>query len=114
MDEKRIFERNPASFYSEVSCVETDRTLGNLADISLSGMMTVGEIQAEVGKTVRIRVELPRNPDGLSDVVVKARVCWCKPDLTPDLYQTGYEFMLGNADEADSVAHLYRMLCAMV
>ena len=114
MDEKRIFERNAATFYAEITRSDNGHLVGHLADISLSGMMTTGDALLTAGDKFQPTVELPRNGGPARHVEILARVCWSRPDLEADVFVSGFEFLSGTAQNAENVAVLYRELGVMV
>jgi len=113
VDERRIFDRVPASFFSEITCSETGRLVGHLADISLSGMMIIGAEELTSGEKMRVQVEMPRSADLPPRIEVAVTVCWSRPDVDPGTWVSGFEFMSGTDTAAHNVALLVRTLSVM-
>lgn len=113
MDERRIFDRVPASFFSEITCSDTGRLVGHLADISLSGMMIVGAEALKAGDKMRVQVEMPRSSDLPGQIEVAVRVCWSRPDVDPGTWVSGFEFHSGTDVASHNVALLVKTLSVM-
>jgi hypothetical protein len=112
MDDRRKQERRAAGFYAEVSCVDTGRLLGHLANISSGGMMIVGEASLGIGKRLHLRIELPHGTAHDDYLEVTVQVRWSQPELEPGLYASGLEFVREGAPKADAIERLCRILAS--
>ena len=93
MAEKRKFPRRDLIFYSRVSDGMTGRVLGYLLNITPEGAMILSEKPLEVGWDVELYIELPEGMSDLREMVIQARSRWCQPDINPEFYDVGFEFL---------------------
>jgi hypothetical protein len=68
--------------------------LGYVGDLTLQGVMVIGEKQVEVDKHLTLGIEFP---EGLPEVpvrrvVIPARAAWCRNDDSPHYFNIGFEF----------------------
>ena len=109
VDERREFDRHPTSFYSEVRYADTGELVGSLTEISAGGMMLVGDKPLEVGRKLRLQIELPREVGPGPHLEVTAQVCWSDRDPNLYLYASGLEFSHDKTN-TDVAAYLGRIL----
>ena len=70
--------------------------LGYVGDLTLLGLMAVGERVQEIDAEKVLRIEFPNDLPGIanSHVVIPARVAWCRPDPDSTRYvNVGFEFL---------------------
>lgn len=115
MDERRGPERHITLFQAEVSERGGEGVSGNLADISVGGMMIRLMQPLEVGQHMRLRVELPAGGDpdgalGAGPVTVETRVAWCDEDLAPGAYVAGLQFTGATPEDGAVARELVRVM----
>ena len=93
MKDKRKISRRFLLYYMRVYDVDTRQQIGNLVDITPSGIMLVGEHPLTEGKTSRLRVELSEEVADKPFMEFSALSKWCEPDIIPNMYNTGYEIL---------------------
>ncbi len=61
-------------------------------DITTEGMMLLSEQPIETGRTLQFRMLLPAEIHSSAQIAFDAFGLWCKKDINPDFYATGFEF----------------------
>jgi hypothetical protein len=88
---QRKVERRHLIYYLRVYNAKTGALLGNLVDISTRGIMLVSDNPLPVNEDVLLRMVLPDNVEGSREVEFEAVSRWCKNDINPDFFDTGFE-----------------------
>ena len=89
--EQRKVPRRHLVFYLRVFDGMSTRVLGHLADISSNGIMLVCEAPVQENEEFRLRMRLPREIAGRSEIVLDAACRWCRPDSNPEFYIAGFQ-----------------------
>ncbi len=92
MSDRRILHRRHLIYYLKVFDRETDNLLGHLVDITEEGIMIVSETPFEEGKTLKMKMLLPREIEDKEEIEFDARSMWCRKDVNPSLYGVGFKF----------------------
>lgn len=92
MVEKRRAKRRNIIYYLRVFDRKTDRLVGQLVDITTSGMKLVSEDSIEPDTSFQLRMVLPEEIDKKKEIAFEVRSMWCKRDINPDFYSAGFEF----------------------
>ena len=101
MTEQRRHKRNYLIYYLRVFDRNTDELLGHLVDITTEGLMLVSEKPIEANKVFQLKMDLPEEIRGSKQIPFDAESKWCKNDINPDFYDTG--FLLINVSPGDLV-----------
>ena len=88
----RRSERDGLVYYLRVFEVASGKLLGHLADISAGGIKLVSREKLELHRTFELKLVLPKEISGKSEIVVTARSCWVEHDSNPDFMVTGFSF----------------------
>lgn len=69
--------------------------LGYVGDLTLQGVMVIGEKSAELNKHFTLGIEFPGSLPELPAmrVVIPARTAWCRQDVSPQHFNIGFEFI---------------------
>jgi hypothetical protein len=69
--------------------------LGYVGDLTLQGVMVIGEKTAEVDKHFTLGIEFPESLPEVPAmrVVIPTRVAWCRQDDSPQYFNIGLEFI---------------------
>jgi hypothetical protein len=97
--EKRKKKRTHLIDYLEIIDSESGSVIGHLADISPQGIMMVGQEPIEVNKDFSFRLQLPATFTDPNMIDFKAHSLWCKKDVNPEFYVSGFNFSEISADE---------------
>lgn len=89
--EQRKVPRRHLVFYLRVFDGMSTRVLGHLADISSRGIMLVCESPVRENEDFRLRMRLPREIAGRSEIVIDATCRWCRPDTNPEFFIAGFQ-----------------------
>lgn len=92
MVEKRKAKRRHIIYYLRVFDRKTDRLVGQLVDITTSGMKLVSENSIEPDTHYQLRMVLPEEIEKKKEITFEVRSLWCKPDVNPNFYSSGFEF----------------------
>lgn len=69
---------------------QTGRLLGHLADITPDGVMLVSQNRRRIGRRITLRLTLPGEPRRRAAVEFDATTRWCRRDVNPDIWDTGF------------------------
>jgi hypothetical protein len=69
--------------------------LGYVGDLTLKGVMVIGEKTVEAGRHLTLGIEFPESlPERHSiRVAISARAAWCRQDDSPQYFNIGFEFI---------------------
>ena len=93
MNDRRVHRRRYSIMYLKLHDLESDSLLGQLVDMSESGIMIVSAEPLERGKHFKLRMALPEAINGKEYVDFEARMKWCNQDTNPDLFASGLELI---------------------
>ena len=90
-EEQRKVPRRHLVFYLRVFDGMSSKVLGHLADISSRGAMIVSENPIQENQEFRLRMRLPREIAGRSELLLDGTCRWCRPDSNPDFFIAGFQ-----------------------
>ena len=93
MAERRRLHRRHILFYSRVFDRKTGIFLGYLGNMNEGGMMIISEEPLELEQVFMLRIDLPDENYALPVLNFEARSVWCKKDIDPNFFNTGFRFM---------------------
>lgn len=93
MEDRRKIKRRFLLYYMRVYDATSRHQIGNLVDITPEGTMVVSDSPFPIESTTRLRLELTEEVANKSFLEFSARSIWCKPDLSPELYNIGFEIL---------------------
>jgi len=80
--------------YTQVFDLYGGRLLGYLEDLTLRGVMVIGDKALPEHSKITLAIELPELEGvSASRIVLAARVVWCHEDISPDYFNIGFEFL---------------------
>lgn len=97
-DEKRIIQRHQLHYYLQVYNQVTDKPIGYIVNISTHGMMLVSRTQLLAHAVFGLQIRLPVPINGKKKIDFEALSHWCKPDVEPGCYDTGFSFTQPNEE----------------
>jgi len=89
--EMRQVERRHLVFYLRVFDEMSTTVLGHVVDISSKGMMLISDNPISVDGSFRLRIRLPSRIANKKELIFNATSRWCKQDVNPDFYITGFQ-----------------------
>ncbi len=93
MPERRREKRRHILYYLKLFDIKTGRMLGQLADITTSGLNMVSQVPVDAGRRFQLRMMLPEEISGCTAIFFEAECLWCRPDVNPTLHSIGFEFI---------------------
>lgn len=95
----RKFKRRHLIYYLRVYDRKAGVLIGHLADITTDGIMLVSEAPIKTEADFNFKMTLPAEIEGNRDISFDANSIWCKKDVNPDFYATG--FKISNIENRD-------------
>jgi len=93
MEERRKYPRRYLNFFTRVFDLKSGELLGYLGDITTAGAMVISELPIDPEVTFKLRMDLPEHQFGKDRLDMEARSLWCQPDINPQFFNTGFEFL---------------------
>ena len=95
MNDQRKEARKKLIAFTPVYDFRQKVLLGYVGDLTLLGLMAVGERVQEIDAEKVLRIEFPNDLPGIanSHVVIPARVAWCRKEENTDYFMLGFEFV---------------------
>jgi PilZ domain len=90
--EKRKKKRTHLIDYLEIIDNDSGSVIGHLADISPQGIMMVGHKPIALNKDFSFRLQLPASFTDSDVISFRAHSLWCKKDVNPEFYVSGFNF----------------------
>jgi hypothetical protein len=89
------------------------RLLGYVGDLTLQGVMVIGEKSVELNKHFTLGIEFPESLPELPAmrVVIPARAAWCRQDDSLQYFNIGFEFIdvsHANSREIEAILERYQ------
>ncbi len=111
-EERRAYERSSINFYMRVIDLDSDTLLGNVVDLSLSGMRLVSDVPLPVEKTCHVRMDIALGEDYKKQVDFVTTSIWSRADLTPEQYESGWSNSL-SPEAFQSIQRLLDRIASM-
>lgn len=92
MKEKRKIKRRYLLYYMRVYD-ETRQQIGNLVDLTPKGAMLVSEHPLPIKTNYQLKLELSEDVADKPYLEFNARSLWCRPDVDPHFYNTGFRIL---------------------
>lgn len=90
-EEHRKENRKRLMAFSPVFDATINQLLGYVEDLTLQGVMVIGEKEIETGHERLLRIEFPS--EDTAHILIPARSAWCRQDINVEYYNTGFEFL---------------------
>ncbi len=91
MGEYRKLERRHIMFYSRIFNRKTGGFLGYLGNITPEGAMIISENPLSTDTVYSLSMGIPEDLYEKAVLSFEARSIWCKPDIDPNFYDTGFQ-----------------------
>ena len=94
MSEHRKATRKKLMAFTPVYDADQRVLLGYVRNLSLLGVMVVGEKIVEINQVKMLKIEFPNKQLDLisTHITIPAQVAWCKQDKNLGYFDTGFEF----------------------
>lgn len=106
MSERRKIKRRHLIYYLRVFNHATNQLIGHLVDITTKGMMLLSEDPIPTERTFHFRMKLPREIHSKAQIQFHATSIWCKKDVNPDFYATGFSLEKVSTQDVDIINRL--------
>jgi hypothetical protein len=93
MNERRKIKRKYLMFYTRVFDADTEHLIGHLVDITPDGARLISEAPVPTGHDFNLKMELSGDIADQPFLEFSARSLWCKPDVNPSFYNTGFQLL---------------------
>jgi hypothetical protein len=90
--ERRKLKRRHLIYYLRVSDLATNEVIGVLVDVTTEGLMLMSATQIPVGRDYRLEICWQESPKHEVRIQCPARSLWCRPDVNPSYWDTGFTF----------------------
>jgi hypothetical protein len=90
MFEKRRLKRRHLIYYLRLFDRKTQQIIGHLVDITTDGIMVISENMIHENEIFELNMALPTDVVGKKDLNFMAKSIWCRKDINPDFYNTGF------------------------
>ncbi len=94
----RGVERRHLVFYLRVFDGMSSKVIGHIVDISSKGLMLICDNPVAVNENYRLRMRLPAEIADKDEILINATSRWCKQDVNPDFFITGFQILNLTAD----------------
>lgn len=91
--ERRVLMRHQLHDYLMVYNRNTLREMGSIGNISANGLMLISAVPVLIGAVYNMRIILPDGEGGDRYLDFDARCHWCKPDVGPEFFDSGYSIV---------------------
>ena len=111
IQDRRESGRRHLLYYLDVIDESTGELLGQLGDITPDGLLVISSQPLGMEEERNLRVKLPRVREfSNADLVVRVAPCWKSPDVNPDLFCSGFQFVDPDDGVRNNVEQLIRIL----
>ena len=106
MNNQRHESRKKLMAFTPVYDLRLKALLGYVGDLTLKGLMVIGEKPLEVDKHLTLGIEFPEGgiDSSVVRVVLPARAAWCRQDESPQYFNIGFEFSEVSPDNVAIIA----------
>ncbi|MRI33796.1 pilus assembly protein PilZ [Endozoicomonas sp. OPT23] len=84
----------------------TMKEMGSIGNISSNGLMLISTVPVLMGAIYSMRIILPEADGKIRFIDFDARCHWCKPDVGPEFFDSGYSIVNAEDDIIDLVESL--------
>ncbi len=92
MHEKRSLERRKTEVFFGVYERNSATYAGRLVDLNTNGLMLMGNLVHQVNAVLNLKMDLPVEINGKSQIEFDAKVVWCEKSKKSKLFSAGLEF----------------------
>jgi hypothetical protein len=89
--DNRRLKRVHLIYYLRIFDKNNGEHIGHLVDITTQGIMMVSEKKIPAEKDFFLMMQLPATVTGREEIEFTAHSLWCKKDINPDFYVSGFK-----------------------
>lgn len=101
--ERRSIKRHQLHEYLKIYNRNTMRVMGSIGNISCNGLMLISSVPVLIGAVYNMRIILPDDDVRERYLDIDARCHWCRPDVGPEYFDSGYSIVNAGHDIIDLV-----------
>jgi hypothetical protein len=102
MPVQRRIERHQLPYYLKVFNRITDKPMGYIGNVSLDGLLLISQLPLLVGARFDMRLKIPGQLEP-HFIDFSATCQWCREDVTPGYYDSGFALVAPPADYVEMV-----------
>lgn len=91
--ERRDIKRRHLIYHLDVCVAGSAAIAGHLADLSAEGLLVITDEPLPTDHMLTLRLRMPPDWDGESEVELKASCRWTRRDVNPDYHANGLELI---------------------
>ena len=107
-DERRKLRRKYLAFFTRVFDRSTGQLLGHLADLTPKGMMLISEKPLQTEIVYNLQMDLSGTFFEKERLDFQADSIWCRPDIDPAFYNTGFRLLKMSQEDIDIVQRIIK------
>ncbi len=104
--DKRKLDRKALIYFPSVFLAGSEEEFGRIIDITTGGFMLVRYQPLPEGSEHRVRIHWTMENGSESSFECTATVCWCRPDVNPELYALGCRIHDSEPGVTDEIARM--------
>src|SRR5690606_20224781 len=102
MRSQRGIERHQLTHYLKMCHRMTDTPMSFRRTVSLDGLMLISQLPMLVGARFDMRLKIP-GQHGMHFIDFSATCQWCREDVTPGVYDSGFALVAPPADYVEMI-----------
>ena len=106
MNERRREKRGEVKSVINVIDSEDGENIGELVDISPSGMRMSGKLVVDIGKKMELILVLPKKIFGKKTIDIEVQCAWSNFNSDTQYYQSGFEFIEVSQEDSNTIIGL--------
>lgn len=89
---------------------DNGQLIGHVVNVTTEGIMVISEKPLEVECEFQLKMELPLGGETSTEIDLTARSIWCKVDVDPFFYNTGFQLVHCSEKSINAVSALMEKL----
>jgi hypothetical protein len=103
MRTQRSIERHQLPYYLKVFNRITDKPMGSIGNVSLDGLMLISPLPILLNARFDMRLKIPGRDGHLHFVDFHGTCQWCREDVTPGSFDSGFALVAPPHDYVEMV-----------
>jgi hypothetical protein len=100
---QRHIDRLQLPYYLKVFNRVTDKPMGSIGNVSLDGLMLISQLPILLNARFDMRLKIPGHDGHLRFIDFHATCQWCREDVTPGSFDSGFALVAPPADYVEMV-----------
>jgi hypothetical protein len=106
--DQRQIERHQLSSYLAIYNARTGRAMGQIGNLSTSGLMLISLLPVMVGHVFDLQVRIPDPEQGERLINFQALSHWCQADIAPGHFDSGFSIVSNQREFSELTRMLER------